>query len=679
MESEESEESEHTAGVRAIRGIKANRPPSSCVANPEQSCIVITSNASANCENCRLRKTRCSKAIPCTSCQLLGIECQPASRPVKQRPRTVASNHCEKQIEAIQERLHIIEKGFQSVLGKSQHQNDAPPDAMATNQESPASFTTFEGDSSFIKETSEASRSATSIVGGSASPAVVTALSSLQDSLSKLESTRQTHVTPPLCGVMSSWTDYGQLERLCQKIYFPVEEVRSGSMALMHGMLFSVIREFSRHNDPVFAGYNLDDCANQCERNFDQCLERYESLIIPTLENIQALSMAASRAQDESRLWLAWTYVSMGQTMCQTLGYHRESTYRNDTAEASQSKRHAFYSLYVIDKNLSLVLGRTSNFNDNDIDAQPFAISTHPKQWPWDFYTHITIRFAKIQGDVYDKLYSASATKYSQHERSHITQELAMRIMSLREELQSLKTSDAYYSDVLQMAMESADFVTYAVLTVVYRAELGFANSVEISSRCYDAAKRSLESHLKCCTSLESRSIYQQMDYVKNTLLYPSFTPYVIVFTHAIATSDNIGIVLLQDTVKSLGRLQDLSPGSRRLHHICRSFLNAAEAIIGSQKGIDGLEQHKDGSLVYTKNAFAAGPDGPAINEGLLPAWGDFASFGTVASSSYDGSNSDMLQFWSGWLGSTQSITDALQLGFTDLEVGGASNEELWS
>ncbi|KAF5229158.1 hypothetical protein FANTH_14296 [Fusarium anthophilum] len=593
----------------------------------------------------------------------------------------IAVSENESQIEAIQERLQVLERAFLDISDKPKNPNDTSPHSIATNHESPASFTTFEGDSSFIKETSEASRSATSIVGGSASPAVINALSSLQDSLSKIESARQTYgaITTPLCGVTSSWTDHGQLERLCQKIYFPVGEVPSGSMALMHGMLFNVIREFSQHNDPVFAAYNLEDCADQCERNFDQYLERYEGLVIPTLENIQTLSMAASRAQDQSRLWLAWTYVSMGQTMCQTLGYHRESTYQNDTLEASQSKRHAFYSLYVIDKNLSLVLGRSSNFNDNDIDAEPFSISANPKQRPWDLYTHIIIRFAKIQGEVYDKLYSASTAKYSQHERSHITQELAMRITSLREELQSLKASDAYYSDVLQMAMESADFITYAVLTVVYRAELGFVDSVEISSRCYDAAKFSLESHLKCFTSLESRSIYQQMDYVKNTLLYPSFTPYVIVFTHAIATSDEIGIALLQDTVKSLARLQDLSPGSRRLYEVCRSFLNAAETIIGSQRRVDGLEQNEIGSLIFTKNPCETRPYGLGLNAGLPATWSGDASFGTVASGSYNGSNSDTLQFWSSWLGSTQSITDALQLDFTDGGLGGASHEECWS
>lgn len=148
--------------------------------------------------------------------------------------------------------------------------------------------------------------------------------------------------------------------------------------------------------------------------------------------------LQAYRAQEESEPSLCRIYVSTARTMCQTLGYHRESSYRNDTPEVAQSKRHVFYSLYTIDKNLSLVLGQSSNFNDNDIDAEPFTVSTNPRQWPWDLYTHICYRFAKIQGDIYNDLYSASATKHSQHKRLCYVDELSTRINNLRDELQSV-------------------------------------------------------------------------------------------------------------------------------------------------------------------------------------------------------------------------------------------------
>ncbi|RYN70811.1 hypothetical protein AA0117_g10109 [Alternaria alternata] len=369
--------------------------------------------------------------------------------------------------------------------------------------------------------------------------------------------------------------------------------------------------------------------------------------------------LQAYGAQEESQLSLCWMYVSAAKTMCQTLGYHRESSYRNDTPEVAQSKRHAFYGLYAIDKNLSLVLGRSSNFNDNDIDAEPFMLSSDPGQWPWDVYTHICYRFARIQGDTYDQLYSASATKHSQYKRSCFVEELSARIINLREELQLLDPSGAYYSEVLQMAKESADFIVYAVLSVVYRAETRFYDTVEISSRCYDASRKSLESHLQCSIGLRTCSIYQKIGYVKNTLLIPSFTPYLVVFTHAIATANDRDLKLLEDTVESLAYFQDCSPGSSRLYFICKSFLNTAETLIASRKSFNGLEQHEDGSLVFTTKPIATASDRQTVCHEIPAAWNGSVFPGAAGT---EGSlDLDTFSFWTNWLGSTESVADVLR------------------
>ena len=66
----------------------------------------------------------------------------------------------------------------------------------------------------------------------------------------------------------------------------------------------------------------------------------------------------------------------------------------------------------MLDKNLSLNLGRGSNFNDSDIDAEFFTPSTHPQQRPWDLMSLDTILFARLQGQVYERLYSASGGQF---------------------------------------------------------------------------------------------------------------------------------------------------------------------------------------------------------------------------------------------------------------------------
>ena len=125
--------------------------------------------------------------------------------------------------------------------------------------------------------------------------------------------------------------------------------------------------------------------------------------------------------------------------MCHTLGYHRKSTIAHDDPVTANIKRHVFWQLYSMDKNLSLNLGRGSNFQDSDIDADFFTVSDNLTQRPWDMMALATILFAKVQGQVYDKLYSASALKSPHEERSLAIDDLSAQLLELRNQLVSVK------------------------------------------------------------------------------------------------------------------------------------------------------------------------------------------------------------------------------------------------
>jgi hypothetical protein len=146
----------------------------------------------------------------------------------------------------------------------------------------------------------------------------------------------------------------------------------------------------------------------------------------------------AIKAQEECKLSLSWTFLSAAATMCHTLGFHRKSSLAHEDQESADIKRHLFWQLYMLDKNLSLNLGRGSNFPDADIDAEFYTPSTNPAQRPWDLMSLATILFAKLQGQVYDKLYSASAMNSSLEERSRVVDELSSQVNSLRNQLLSV-------------------------------------------------------------------------------------------------------------------------------------------------------------------------------------------------------------------------------------------------
>jgi hypothetical protein len=217
--------------------------------------------------------------------------------------------------------------------------------------------------------------------------------------------------------------------------------------------------------------------------------------------------------------------------MCLTLGLHRKSSVKSDTHDIAEAKRHVFWMLYTFDKNVSLNLGRASNFQDYDIDAEYFAASKDPRQRPWDIFCLTTFDFAQIQGQVYDRLYSASALQVPPEERRTTIDELAQKLLSLPDQLyavgspphvryithlsrQQIEVKQAYYREYLEVMLPTNDFILYSVLTVIYQASPSPPGTTEISYKCYDAAKRSLQSHLSAYAPYRNAPSHDQLEYI---------------------------------------------------------------------------------------------------------------------------------------------------------------------
>ncbi|KAG9756803.1 putative C6 transcription factor, partial [Aureobasidium melanogenum] len=427
---------------------------------------------------------------------------------------------------------------------------------------------------------------------------------------------------PSVSLVAFSYKGVAQLEALCQKVYFPLEPPPAGSMTFFYGFLYFVVRDYWSQQDPALREYDAQAIIDLCETRFCAGLESFETLTVPVLPNIQALLIGAIKAQEECKLSLSWTFLSAAATMCHTLGFHRKSSLAHEDQESADIKRHLFWQLYMLDKNLSLNLGRGSNFPDADIDAEFYTPSTNPAQRPWDLMSLATILFAKLQGQVYDKLYSASAMSSSLEERSRVVDELSSQVNSLRNQLLSIDFTGAHYQERLIGMAQAADFVCYSVLTVIYRAQPLTSSTTEISPQCYEAARLGLENHLRCFAQFRNRSVPQQAEYVNWILLYPSFTPFTVVFIHAIATSNTEELQLLQETVHSLDHVKFLSPAAKRLHDVCAAFAKVAAAFITSQRTLSNWHCRGDGTLSlasaetadYAADLAAVGQDQDALN-----------------------------------------------------------------
>ena len=84
------------------------------------------------------------------------------------------------------------------------------------------------------------------------------------------------------------------IEKLCQRIYFPSEPVPAGSITLMHGLLYFIIRDYLHDDDDALALFDCASYVDLCEQNFRLGLQSHEIIVNPTLEKAQALLIAVS-------------------------------------------------------------------------------------------------------------------------------------------------------------------------------------------------------------------------------------------------------------------------------------------------------------------------------------------------------------------------------------------------
>ncbi|PSK51786.1 hypothetical protein B9Z65_3053 [Elsinoe australis] len=554
---------------------------------------------------------------------------------------------------------------------------DSPHNAVAT----------YDGESSFEVQTAQASeaanRTAAAVLGTTSNSQLRSVLQSLITSLEAhnidsrsheafLSNTDIVNVEPlalPPVDLTSAvvrkvktsfvWRSVAQLEQLCQKCYFPSLPLPTGSRSLLFALLYFTLRDYAHNKEVGFEEQDILPSLQLCEQNFYRSVETYTTLTIPTFENIEVLMFASCRAQEESKMHLVWTYISAAATMCHSLGLHRKSSLDNDPVDVAELKRQVFWNVYMQERNMSLILGRKSNFRDDDIDQPYFSISEDPRQQPWDQLFNVLIKFGVSQGRTYDELYSHGASRRSVEDRTASVRTLAANILLTTErEIKTIRIGDAWHPEKLQAMLNASDAMAYTGLTTIYRAQTNPKASTEINSECFAYARLALEAHVRYSTDFRSAQVMETLDYVTWVLLYHSFTPFVIHFTRTISTLDPNDLALLAQAVDMLDNVKHVSKGSKRIYNVCKSFYDTAEVLVQSQQAVQGLQQHDDGSLMFTDGTCAQ--QAPVVNTSGWAAWSD--AFPSVDR------NADMSMFLGNWLGDGRPVFD--MLGLEGLDAG---------
>lgn len=65
-----------------------------------------------------------------------------------------------------------------------------------------------------------------------------------------------------------------------------------------------------------------------------------------------------------------WFLVGVATRMAIGMGLHTSSTYENVPVDVSEYRKRIFWSLYMMDRVVSMALGRPFAMRDNDIDVE---------------------------------------------------------------------------------------------------------------------------------------------------------------------------------------------------------------------------------------------------------------------------------------------------------------------
>lgn len=115
---------------------------------------------------------------------------------------------------------------------------------------------------------------------------------------------------------------------------------------------------------------------------------------------------------------MAWTFISAASNLCHTLGYNR-SLSGQDSQHQRVAETQLFWTMYKMEKSLALRLGRASTIRDSDI-----TLRTDPDEPRF-------IELGRIQGSVYDRLYSPGALSKSAVERGNAAEDIAVELRKM--------------------------------------------------------------------------------------------------------------------------------------------------------------------------------------------------------------------------------------------------------
>ncbi|KAL2754889.1 hypothetical protein ACRALDRAFT_2107864, partial [Sodiomyces alcalophilus JCM 7366] len=368
---------------------------------------------------------------------------------------------------------------------------------------------------------------------------------------------------------------------VCLGVYF-TDEYSDADFISANAGLQSMFQDYANIHA---AGSEKEEClrfARMCRGNLETALANLPLHLPTTSDSLIALLLGTFYTIEISKPSLSWTLITKASEICQTLGYHRATSMKNDTSADRTFKLGVFWSTYFLEKSLSLRLGRASTIQDWDVTT-PLPNEATINDSPFMAYCVPLIAAARCQGDIYEQLYSPQSLTQPDHVREARVWKLVAQLEEIFAQASSVSDEWAKQSkiNVGGNAMEFfhvSDNVFYlSLLTLVYRAAPRPASApTTFSDECIKAARATLAKHQDCMEVLEKSNSIFFPTYVHWTLLFSPFIPFIVIFCQVIETLDQADLTRLHQFVTSIQSAPALSEAAAKMHRLFQVLYSVA-------------------------------------------------------------------------------------------------------
>ncbi|KFA67302.1 hypothetical protein S40285_03667 [Stachybotrys chlorohalonatus IBT 40285] len=430
-------------------------------------------------------------------------------------------------------------------------------------------------------------------------------------------------ITPITLSVTCLFISKERLVECCRSVYFPLDNFSLPTFLIANATLRYLFQEKALAEADPASAEEYQNFYHLCRANLETTLANLNFLLYPNAENIESLLLGGIYAIEASKPLLAWQLIWGAAGMCQTLGWHQLVSNGNCAAERKTS---LFWFAYLLDRGLSLRLGRASAIQDHEITL-PRRLDRRGMLPGWQALLEQWIRHSEIVGKVYQDLYSPSALRMPAQERGERATHLAAALKRIMDDslmplgqAQSVEIMPEHFglaaSNLVAMVLKADEVWYWTTLTMIHRAASPKENGNQtFSVVCLESARMAFEAHRECMRISELSSnmkaaylLWYQAQTLPLTIIYTPFIPFIVIFCNVIETSNSDDICTLGEFCESLKPVCPTLEAVNKLHNLCLVLYNVAVTYVESKAQNPGCQGMHVENEVSAHFKFPRGP-----------------------------------------------------------------------